>query len=70
MAGEAILLGWMRQPSFPAAPEGTTPETLAMVWSWAIFGAATEWSRGKRGTSAGALAQEVTLTLSRTIGAA
>jgi AcrR family transcriptional regulator len=64
----AILLGWMRQPGFPGAPAGVTPETLATVWSWAIFGAATQWSRSERAATAGELAQQVTLTLLPTSG--
>jgi AcrR family transcriptional regulator len=66
---EAILLAWMRQPSFPAAPAEVTLETLAMVWSWAIFGAATQWSRSERSDPADELARQVTFTLLRTIGA-
>jgi len=66
---EAILLGWMRQPSFPGAPAGVAPNTLGMVWSWAIFGAATQWSRSERRISADKLARQITLTLLRTIGA-
>lgn len=65
---EAILLGWMRQPAFPSAPAGVAPNTLAMVWSWAIFGAATQWSRSERRISADELARQITLTLLRTIG--
>jgi hypothetical protein len=61
------LLGWFRQRAFPNAPAGVTPDTLAMVWSWAIFGAATQWSRSERGISADELARQVTLTLLRTI---
>jgi len=66
---EAILLGWMRQSAFPGAPVSVTPNTLAMVWSWAIFGAATQWSRSERRISADELARQITLTLLHTIGA-
>ena len=65
----AILLGWMRQPGFPGTPTGVTTETLAMVWSWAIFGAATQWSRSERSAQPEELARQVTLTLLRTIKA-
>ena len=59
----------MRQPGFPATPAGVTTETLAMVWSWAIFGAATQWSRSERSAQPEELARQVTLTLLRTIKA-
>jgi AcrR family transcriptional regulator len=65
----AILSGWMRQPNFPGAPADVTPETLAMVWSWAIFGAATEWSRSERSASPDELARQITFTLLRTVNA-
>jgi AcrR family transcriptional regulator len=65
----AILLSWMRQPAFPGAPAGVTLDTLAMVWSWAIFGAATQWSRSERTASPDDLARQVTLTLLRPIEA-
>jgi AcrR family transcriptional regulator len=61
----AILAGWMRQPGFPGTPSGVTTETLATIWSWAIFGAATQWSRSERTATADDLAQQVTLTLLR-----
>ncbi|HEY7023091.1 MAG TPA: TetR/AcrR family transcriptional regulator [Ktedonobacterales bacterium] len=64
-----ILVGWMRQPGFPGAPSGVTTETLAMVWSWAIFGAATQWSRSERSAQPEELVRQVTLTLLRTIEA-
>jgi AcrR family transcriptional regulator len=65
----AILLGWMRQPGFPSAPAGVTPETLAMVWSWAIFGAATQRSRSERSAPLEDLARQVMLIILRTSGA-
>ena len=65
----AILFGWMRQPGFPGTPSGVTTETLAMVWSWAIFGAATQWSRGERSAQPEELSRQVTLTLLRTVNA-
>ena len=34
-------------------------ETTASVWSWAIFGAAMQWSRTERAKSAADLAEEV-----------
>jgi len=65
----AILVGWMRQPAFPGAPASVTPETLALLWGWAIFGAATQRSRGERASSLDEMARQVTLVLLRTIGA-
>jgi AcrR family transcriptional regulator len=64
-----ILLCWMRQPSFPGAPADVTLDTLAMVWSWAIFGAATQWSRSERSESPDELARRITLTLLRAVDA-
>jgi AcrR family transcriptional regulator len=65
----AILVGWMRQPAFPGAPAGVTLETLALLWSWSIFGVATQWSRGEREAPPDEMARQVTLVLLRTIGA-
>ena len=65
----AILVGWMRQPAFPGAPAGVTLETLALLWSWAIFGAATQRSRGEWEAPLDKMARQVTLVLLRTIGA-
>jgi AcrR family transcriptional regulator len=60
---ETILRKWFRQPTFPGAPAGVTPETLAMLWSWAIFGAATQWSRGERTAPLDEMARQVTRVL-------
>jgi AcrR family transcriptional regulator len=65
---DALLLDWFRQPGFPAAPDGVATETLAMLWSWAIFGAATQWSQ-ERNASPDEMAQQVTRILLPTIAA-
>lgn len=45
---QQVLSGWFKQPIFPGAIAGVSPATMARSWSWAIFGVATEWSRGTR----------------------
>ena len=58
-----VLLGWLAQAEPPAGlPGGAAQpscETAASVMSWAIFGAAIEWSRGKRTLSAESQARQM-----------
>jgi AcrR family transcriptional regulator len=56
-----FLMEW-----FTRAPETSQslslrqhPETVALLWSWAIFGAGVQWSRGSKGLSAAARAAQV-----------
>jgi AcrR family transcriptional regulator len=63
----AVLFVWFLQPTFPGAPGQVTPETLAMLWSWSIFGVATQWSRGARTTTLDEMAQQVALVLLQSV---
>jgi AcrR family transcriptional regulator len=57
-----VLLGWLTQAQAAALPSGaarTSRETAASVMSWAIFGAASEWSRSERRLSAESLARQI-----------
>jgi len=61
----AVLLGWLAPAPLAGLPHGavrTSRETATLVTSWAIFGAATAWSRGERTASAEGQAREI-LTL-------
>jgi len=58
-----ILLGWLAQSPLdvglqPGATH-TSREMAATVTSWAIFGAAIEWTRGERTISAEAQARQI-----------
>jgi AcrR family transcriptional regulator len=46
-----FLLDWLQYRALPGPGPAMarTPETMAMVTSWAIFGAALQWARGDRG---------------------
>ncbi len=58
----AVLLGWLVRAPAAAQPNGTAQtsrETAASVMSWAIFGAAIEWSRGERRIPAESQARQI-----------
>jgi AcrR family transcriptional regulator len=56
----AFLREWLAR-SWPAdRPPGASPDTVAMVFSWSIFGVGSEWGRGPRTRPAAAVAREVT----------
>ena len=40
------LLAWFKDTPTTQFPLRQSPESVATVWSWAIFGAAVQWSRG------------------------
>ncbi len=50
-----FLLNWLKKD----APKRENVETTASVMSWAIFGAAVQWSRSERGKTSEQLASEV-----------
>ncbi len=58
-----LLLTWLQQT--PAVKRGrSSPETLAAVISWAVFGTAARWSQETRVPSAEAMTDQVLLALS------
>jgi AcrR family transcriptional regulator len=56
-----FLMDWFTQA--PQTPGSLAlrqhPETVALLWSWAIFGAAVQWSRGNKALSTAARAAQV-----------
>lgn len=52
------LLQWAEKSAIDKMA-GQSAQTLAMVTSWAIFGSALQWSRGKREISADVLTEQV-----------
>lgn len=52
------ILGWLRQPLTHKA-RGFSPEITATLISWAIFGAAVQWSRGPRSVSPEEIAKQI-----------
>ena len=47
-----LLLSWLKQVPASGTGRRVPAETIALVMSWAIFGAAAQWSRGERTISA------------------
>ena len=60
-----FLLTWVLQSRMIAGSLAIQPEpqTLTMLWSWAIFGAGVQWSRGHKPTPAASRAAEVVAAL-------
>ena len=57
----ALLLTWLKP--IPGTGRKISPETLASVMSWAIFGTAAHWSQEARTPSAEAMTNQVLLAL-------
>jgi AcrR family transcriptional regulator len=55
----AFILNWLNQVPSQAPAHPPILETTAMVISWAIFGTAMQWSRGKPTSSAEEMADHV-----------
>ena len=60
---QAFLAGWLAQATPVTPPLAIQREAAASVMSWAIFGAAIEWSSGKRTRSADDWARQVVTVL-------
>jgi AcrR family transcriptional regulator len=58
-----LLLAWLKQLPASVVGRRVSPETLAAVLSWAIFGTAAHWSQGAQTTSAEAMTTQVLLAL-------
>jgi AcrR family transcriptional regulator len=54
-----LLLGWMEETPGKTVGRQASPEVTASVVSWAIFGAALDWSRGTHEVSAREVADRV-----------
>jgi AcrR family transcriptional regulator len=59
-----LLLGWMEAPEEGSNTGAATPQVAATVVSWAIFGAALDWSRNGADASAGEVADQVLAVIS------
>jgi AcrR family transcriptional regulator len=57
------LLEWLRLSPPPGSRPGRVTEVMASAMSWAIFGAAVEWTRGARSVPADALARQMAALL-------
>jgi AcrR family transcriptional regulator len=53
------LLEWFNRTPIQSFPLRQSPESVAIVWSWAIFGAAVQWSRGDMTPSAEQMAGQL-----------
>ena len=58
------LLDWLKRTPIRHFPLRQSPESVSMVWSWAIFGAAIQWSRGDMALPADQMAAELVDILS------
>src|SRR5579871_322343 len=58
-----LLLTWLKQTPAPGIGRRGTPETLASVISWAVFGTAARWSQETQMPSAEEMTDQVLLTL-------
>jgi AcrR family transcriptional regulator len=54
-----LLLGWIEASPQKSNGRPTTPEVVASVVSWAIFGAGLQWSRNEASRSAQEIADQV-----------
>jgi AcrR family transcriptional regulator len=59
----AYLLEWLRRSPPPGSRPQMAMEIVASVMSWAIFGAAVEWTSGARSVPADALARQMAALL-------
>ncbi len=57
------LRDWFALATPSLIPQGVDPQTAANVWSWAIFGTATQWAQGSQKAPAGEIAQEISRVL-------
>lgn len=56
---ETFLLDWLERAGGAAMDSRVSPKTIALVLSWAIFGAGIAWSRGPRTVGADDTAREI-----------
>lgn len=53
------LLAWFKKTPVEQSFLSQPPETIARIWSWAILGASTDWSRGQRSLTMAEVAAQV-----------
>lgn len=58
-----VLLAWLQRPSAATTALAVSPEVAASLASWAIFGLATQWSRGERKPPAAEMAAQIVTVL-------
>ncbi|HEX6779798.1 MAG TPA: TetR/AcrR family transcriptional regulator [Ktedonobacterales bacterium] len=59
-----VLVDWLKRASAAGDRWPVPVETIALVASWGIFGAAVEWSQGAKTLSAERMANDVLLVIS------
>ena len=57
------LMDWFLMAPSSIVPPGLNQEVAARVWSWAIFGAALQWSQEARREPAAEIAREISIVL-------
>jgi AcrR family transcriptional regulator len=55
----AVLSGWLGQPGAPRRARQPTPEQVATMASWAIYGAAAQWSDSEPRQPVGEFTEQV-----------
>ncbi|HEY7356327.1 MAG TPA: hypothetical protein VH590_07665, partial [Ktedonobacterales bacterium] len=58
-----LLLSWLKQATVPLTTRRVSPETLASVMSWAIFGTAAHWSQEEEAPSVEEMTNQIILAL-------
>ncbi len=66
---QGFMVRWLQQAPPNSLPCDACVETAAAMMSWAIFGAASQWSQGARTQSAHDVATQVTTILSEGVAA-
>jgi len=60
---EEVLVSWLKQGPAKGVGQRVSPATMASVMSWAIIGAAAQWSRGARTSSREQMVNQVLIVL-------
>jgi AcrR family transcriptional regulator len=63
-----LLLAWLKEAPTSPVERRVPAETVALVSSWAIFGAAIQWSRDSKGVSSAQMTDQILTVVIEGIG--